>query len=116
MFIKGTGNWIEFRKRDSLDEVDFHVEGTRPGERQELSYGNKMEGVQDKVLTALQRAQERGIDWVLFTHGNSTSRPGKETARSVIRNLMRGSQATPYIVRKESIQHESVFLARIKRK
>jgi len=73
-----------------------------------------MEKVYQDSLRALQRAQDEGYDYVLFTHGRSTSRRGKTTSRSQVRKLMRSPDATPYVLRSESIQHPSVFVAAIK--
>jgi hypothetical protein len=67
-----------------------------------------MAEVYARALNALKQAQENGTHYIIFTHGASTSRLGKTTARSVIRGLMRGREASPYIVRRECIQHDSV--------
>jgi hypothetical protein len=72
--------------------------------------------VEREVMKALQDAQQQGVRYVLFVHGSSTSRPGKTTARSVVRQLMRSKDATPYIRRKECIQHETAFLASIRQR
>jgi hypothetical protein len=65
-------------------------------------------------LSAIREAYTRGVPYVLLVHGNSTSRPGKTTQRSMIRSLMRSKDATPYIVRSECIQHHTVFVAKIR--
>jgi hypothetical protein len=72
--------------------------------------------VEETVLKSLQRAYERGRPYLMFTHGGSTSRPGKTTARSVVRRVMRSKEATPYIQRSECIQHPTVFVAKIRAK
>ena len=69
-----------------------------------------------KAFEALKDAYQQGLSYVIFTHGHSTSRPGQTTARSQIRKLMRSKSATPYMIRSESIQHESVFVAAIRRR
>jgi hypothetical protein len=79
-------------------------------------YWERMDSVWDRALEALEKAQEQGVSYVLFTHGWSTSSPGKTTARSQVRKLMRSPTATPYILRSECIQHESVFVAAIRPK
>jgi len=53
---------------------------------------------------------------VLYMHGKSTSRNGKQTSRSVVREIMRGKAATPYIDRRCCIQHDSVFVAALKQR
>lgn len=111
MFIKGTGNWTEYRKLPGkVLERDFHDGRREWGELHE----NVMADVHERALSAIQQAQREGYDYVLFTHGWSTSRPGRRTARSVIRGLARSAEATPYILRSECIQHESVFVARVR--
>lgn len=106
-----TDNWT-LLKGPGVMEVDFHHDGKRD---HDLSYEEAMEQVREKALSALKTAQLEGYEFVLFTHGLSTSRPGTSTARSEIRGLMRSKDATPYIVRKNCIQHESVFRAAIKK-
>lgn len=64
-----------------------------------------------KTYEALKKAFDEGFDSIIFEHGSSTSGPGKTTARSQIRSLMRSKEATPYIDRKRCIQHDSVFVA-----
>jgi hypothetical protein len=75
-----------------------------------------MARVHEEALAALRHAQAIGKPWVLFTHGASTSGPGRQSARSVVRQLMRSPAAIPYIVRNECIQHETVFFANIRPK
>jgi len=110
MFKKEAGDWKRYRAL-SPTEVDFH--NSEVG-RRENPYESAMSDVHDKALEALKAAQQQGHAHVLFTHGSSTSRIGKTTARSVVRNLMKSKDATPYIVRGNCIQHESVFLAAIR--
>jgi hypothetical protein len=117
MFRKGTGSWTQYRGLN-IPEVDFHrcdrnpAEGPRPWE----PYDARMARVYHDTLAALKDAYERGVPWVLVTHGASTSRPGKMTSRSMVRSLMRSKAATPYIRRRECIQHDTVFVAAIKPK
>jgi hypothetical protein len=42
------------------------------------------------------------------------SRPGKTTARSVVRGFMRSKEATPFVVKVDCIQHNTVFIAKIR--
>ena len=114
-FLIGTGDWTQYRKLGRVDEIDCHLgpQRDRDGWRQ-TSFHELMDGVREEALEALQLAQEAGYQWVLFTHGRSSSRPGKATCRSVIRKLMRSKSATPFIVRCKCIQHESVFVAAIR--
>jgi len=78
------------------------------------SFDSKMARAHAEALAALQEAQKSGQQYVMFRHGASTSGPGRQTARSVVRGLMRSPQATAYIVRKDCVQHETVFVARIR--
>ena len=110
-FKKGLGDWTQYRALPGSTEVDFHL--SERG-RREVSYMEAMGHVREAALAALEDAHSRGIRYVIFTHGRSTSRPGQTTARSEIRSLMRSPSATPYVVRNECIQHESVFVAAIR--
>jgi len=116
-FQRGFGDWTQYRQLPSLMEADFHCSeyGRREGPR-EMPYEDVMFDARDDALEALKAAQEQGIRYVLFTYGASTSRPGKTTARSQVRGLMRSKEATPYICRRECIQHETVFVAAIRPK
>jgi hypothetical protein len=110
------GNWTDFRKKFNLtrdDELDLHLGRRDPST---MTYWEAMAGIEEFVLAALQSAQNNGRPHIMFLHGRSTSRPGSTTARSVVRRLMRSSEATPYIERSGCIQHESVFVAKIKPK
>ena len=79
-----------------------------------LAYHERMEQVTERVLHALETAQRNGNPYVIFTHGASTSRRGAKTSRSQVRRFMRGPAATPFIDRKNCIQHPAVFLAAIR--
>lgn len=103
-------NWVEYRNLPDLMEVDFHFS---PGESLGTFHDN-MRDVHDRTMWALQEAQCGGKQHVLFTHGRSTSRPGKTSARSVVRRVMRSKNATPYLLRARCIQHPSVFVAAIR--
>ena len=92
-------------------EVDFHW--TEPG-GSSAPYWDRMAIVSEYAALSLRIAQEIGVQWLILRHGSSTSGPFRETARSRIRALMRSADATPLIVRKDCIQHHSVFVARIR--
>jgi hypothetical protein len=111
MFKKESGNWTKYRQLPNHCEVDFHR--SEYGGRT-IPYSEAMEEVATDALKALENAYQTRLSFVIFTHGSSTSRPGKTTARSQVRKLMRSSDATPYIIRRDCIQHESVFVAAIK--
>lgn len=113
MFKKGSGDWVQYRKLPKSTEVDFHHSDYGP---RNIPYGEAMNNVWEQAFEALTRAYQQGLRYVIFTHGASTSRPGKTTARSQIRNLMRSRAATPYIRRSECIQHKIVFVAAIRPK
>jgi hypothetical protein len=103
-------NWVEYRKLPNLIEQDFHwMQEERTGD-----YYENMQAVWEVALRTLIEAQQQGKSYVLFTHGWSTSRIGKTTARSQVRKLMRSKEATPYVIRRDCIEHSSVFVAAIR--
>jgi hypothetical protein len=110
-FVDGAGDWVRYRQLANLAEIDFHYGSARDTD---TPYWERMEKVASDALQALEKAQTDGKDWLLFRHGASTSRLGATTSRSMVRGLMRSPRATPYIVRAECIQHETVFVARIR--
>jgi|GEM_PF-4967374 len=114
MFKSDSRNWVEFRKFPDVMEVDFHWSNYKDHFAKELSFDERMHAVKTVAMDALIDAKLKGKRYVLFTHGNSTSRPGRASARSQIRNLMRSKEATPYIIRSECLQHETAFLAVIR--
>ena len=77
-------------------------------------YMEAMVEVWDVSFKVLRNAYEKNMQYVLYTHGWTTSRPSGTTARSQVRKLMRSKEATPYIDRARCIQHASVFVAAIK--
>jgi hypothetical protein len=113
MFKREERNWVEYRELPKLLEIDFHPDD-QDQEFADLPYHEKLQQWNELTLNALHRAQMEGRQWVLFKHGHSTSHIGKKTARSVVRGVMRSKKATPFIVRRESIQQPSVFLAAIR--
>jgi hypothetical protein len=113
-FLVDLGHWEKFRSQlnfSKSDEVDLHF-GKR--DRAKMSYAEAMAGVTSLVRTSLEEAQRRGRPYVVFIHGSSTSRRGKTTARSQVRNFMRSKAATPLIDRRGCIQHNTVFIAKLK--
>jgi hypothetical protein len=114
-FQQSNGDWRQYRSQLGLtesDEIDLHF-GKRDPTR--LSYREAMAGVVNLVIAKLREAQFNGRSHVLIIHGSSTSRRGKTTARSQVRNFMRSKDATPLIDRKGCIQHNAAFLAKIKK-
>ena len=109
-FKKETGDWKRYRRLGPQLEIDFHHEDGR----REIPYEDAMASVLVEAMDALKTASKQGLSYVLLTHGCSTSRPGNTTARSQVRSLMRSPDATPYIIRSQCIQHESVFVAAIR--
>ena len=103
---------MEYRKLPSLMERDYHWSS----DGSTGCYHENMQLVWDDALRCLKVAQEEGKEFLLLIHGWSTSRIGKTTSRSQIRKLMRSKEATPYLVRKNCIEHSSVFVAAIKPK
>jgi hypothetical protein len=110
LFKHDRRNWVEFRKLPDLDEVDFHW----INEKSSGNYYENMDDVRKIALYSLLKAQQEGRQYVLLIHGWFTSRIGKTTSRSQIRGLMKHKDATPYIIRKNCIQHDTVFVAAIK--
>jgi len=108
---KEQGDWTQFRALPNAVEIDLHRSGT---ERYPGPYEERMGEVWNDTLAALKSAFDSGKSFLLIRHGSSTSRPGRTTSRSVVRNLMRSPAATPYIDRARSIEHDSVFVAAIR--
>lgn len=116
MFQKGFGDWKQYRSRFNLsksDETDLH-RGKR--DRSILSFDEAMAEVSSIVERGLKEAQREGRPYVMFIHGKSTSRRGKTTARSQVRNFMRSKAATSLVERGQCIQHETVFVAKVRRR
>jgi hypothetical protein len=113
-FQTGRGPWEQYRSQLSLsksDEVDLHFGKRDPSS---MSYAKAMAGVTDLVMASLEEARRMGRPYVMFIHGSSTSRRGKTTARSQVRNFMRSKAATPLINRSGCIQHATVFVAELR--
>ena len=108
--LEGPADWTTFRDLPLAVEVDFH-RADRDGP---YLYEDKMVEVWDDALAALKRAHRLGLRYVIFRHGRSTSGPGRTTARSQVRKLISDPASTPYVVRRDCIQHESVFVASLR--
>ncbi len=92
-FIRERRNWVEYRQLPGVYEVDFHYCDFGP---REVPYGEAMANVKEMTLKALKEARaDPLIQYVLFRHGSSTSGPFRETARSVVRRVMRSKESTP---------------------
>ena len=110
---KQTGNWTRYREQFALTsagEIDLHFGRRDPT----TPYWEIMDGVAALVEERLREAQKNGRPYVMFVHGWSTSRPGQTTARSVVRGFMRSSAATPLIERGGCIEHDTVFVAKVR--
>ncbi len=115
-FEQAGGDWVALLARlgGGFTSVDFHRSGS---EKYPGPYWERMQEVHDDSLGALRAAHGSGVPYVVFRHGWSTSVGWKKTtSRSVVRELMRSKEATPYIVRSKCIQHDSVFIAAIRPK
>jgi hypothetical protein len=113
-FQIGRGPWRQYRSQFSLsasDEINLHFGKRDPSS---MSFQEAMAGVTDIVEAALEEARRKRRPYVMFIHGSSTSRRGKTTARSQVRNFMRSKYATPLIERSGCIQHETAFVAKLK--
>lgn len=104
------GDWTQYRSLEGLIECDFHY-GRRP---EGVHYEDAMAEVASRTYLALQYAQAHGYKYLMFRHGQSTSGPGKRTASSVVRGIMRDPGSTPYVNKKQSIQDNTVFVAKLK--
>jgi hypothetical protein len=111
-FKEEDGDWVRFRSLPRNKEEDFHHFEKR--DPSIISYEGAMDDVRERALAVLRSAQQERLLYVIFRHGESTSRPGKTTARSVVRGLMRCPEATPFICRSKCIQHPTVFVAAIR--
>jgi hypothetical protein len=114
MFQRRYGDWRQYRSEfglTELDEIDLHF-GKR--DRTQMSYAEAMAGTLNLVIAKLREAQLNGRSHVMIIHGKSTSRRGKTTARSQVRNFMRSKHATPLIDRKACIQHDTVFVVKLR--
>ena len=113
VFEQGVGNWRLYRawlgfSKD--DEIDLHF-----GKRDKsIPYDVVMDEITTIVEHGLKAAQQNDRSYVVFIHGRSTSRRGKKTARSMVRGFMRSKAATPLIERNLCIQHETVFVAKVR--
>jgi hypothetical protein len=113
MFQNGSGDWTQFRSMLNLaprDEIDLHF-GKRD---RSTSYEDAMAEITAIVERGICEARKQGRSYVMFVHGNSTSRPGQTTARSQVRQFMRSKAATPLIERKHCIEHQTVFIAKVR--
>jgi hypothetical protein len=111
VFQEKPGDGREWRKETSILIINYH-DGPNYGR----AYWELLKIFHERTIEALKKAQNEGIDYVLFTHGSSTSRQGNQTARSEVRKIMRGKEGTPYIIRKGCIQYTSSFLAVVRKK
>jgi hypothetical protein len=112
-FQVGRGPWRQYRSQFSLsesDEINLHFGKRDPSS---MSFQEAMADVTDIVVASLEEARCKRRPYVMFIHGSSTSRRGKTTARSQVRNFMRSKDATALIDRSECIQHDSVFIAKL---
>jgi DNA-nicking Smr family endonuclease len=113
-FQPGRGPWQQYRAQLNLsgsDEIDLHFGKRDPSL---MSFREAMAGVTELVVASLNEARRKGRCHVMFIHGSSTSRRGKTTARSQVRNFMRSKHATPLIDRSGCIEHGTVFVAKLK--
>jgi hypothetical protein len=106
------GNWTDLRTMfPGAIEVDYHRDASSPDG---LSYNDRMAQTRSGAIELLHQAWEHGAPAVMFRHGRSTSRRGATTHRSQIRAAMRSKEATPFLLRSQCVQHDSVFVAVIR--
>jgi hypothetical protein len=110
-FKKFYENWVALRSiynLGPLDELDLHF-GSRLG----IDFLQAMDQNERATERAVIEAYEQQRPYLLIRHGWSTSRPGRTTARSVVRGWMRSKAATRYIDRSGCIEHEAAFLVKL---
>lgn len=110
-------DWRIYRGPNVLEE-DFHVYSIPRWYREH--YGGTEHAwwekpTPDRIIEALNDAQSHGYDYVLLRHGSSTSGNGLMTTRRVVRATMRDDELHQLIVPEESVQHYSVFVAKVRR-
>ena len=113
-FQVGRGPWRQYRSQFSLfesDEINLHFGKRDPSS---MSFQEAMANVTDIVVASLKEARRKRRCYVMFIHGSSTSRRGRTTVRSQVRNFMRSKNATTLIDRNGCIQHDTVFIAKLK--
>jgi hypothetical protein len=108
MFKKVKGDWKNLKDMSAMI-VDLHFGRGEPGQ-----FSNNMAEVADIVMQEIKAAQAKGCAYVTFMHGYSTSKPGETTARSIVRGIMRSKESTPFVIKSQSMQHNSVFVAAIR--
>ena len=108
-FKTGRGDGREWKEIPKTLIIDYH-DGPDFG----LEYWEHLEDFRKRTIEELIKSQKEGYEYILFTHGSSTSRQGAQTARSEVRKIMKGKEGTPFITRSECIDYFSSFLAAIK--
>lgn len=108
-FQKYEGDWQDLRKAGCI-ECDFH-RGRRPYHK---PYWECMGEVYRETLDTIRDAYERGVPYLLIGHGYSTSAPFRTTACSVVRSVVRSKEVTPFVDRKNCVQHRACFLVALK--
>jgi hypothetical protein len=70
-----SGNWTDYRSlSERMIEVDFHLPDDNPrhdGPR-DFTFSDAMGQAARLALDSLHKAYERGLEYVIFTHGHST--------------------------------------------
>lgn len=107
-----TGDRTLSRSLQNVVTIDFH-RGRRDRSK---PYWECMGEVWTEAEAAIRQAYEEGRSWLIIGHGQSTSRPFHVTARSNIRRLVRDKSMTPYILREQSVRHDTFFEVKIRPK
>jgi hypothetical protein len=107
---KPTYKYLDLSRRSDVLHVDFHWAGSAPG----VSHAKKVRDCYGESLSALQSAHERGLAWVVFMQGSSTSGRSKDSCRSVIRELLQSPAATPYVDRARCFSNSSITAVAIR--
>jgi hypothetical protein len=103
-FNTGSGDGRDWKKHPKTLVIDYH-DGSDYG----MEYWEHLEDFHNRTMEGLKKAQKDGYEYILFTHGSSTSRQGTQTARSEVRKIMKGKKGTPFIIRKYCIDYGYSF-------
>lgn len=105
------GDWQTLRV-PGIREIDFHRGRRDPS----IPYMQAMSEVYTETLDAIRKAHADGEPYLLIGHGFSTSGAFRVTARSMVRRALRSPEATPYIVRRDTVLHRAVARVAIRPK
>lgn len=109
MYIEFDGDWTILKDMGKMDYVELNELGSG-------NYYEKMARAHKLVMQALKDAQAKGADYVMFNYGCPTPGSFFMTPKSMVMSIVKSKEAAPYINKKSSIRHSTVFVAAIKPK